>query len=135
MAAMAPGSTCFRRMTWLALLAVLLGAVVPTVSRVVASSGPGTAPLLMEMCTPAGRMMMDVSLLLADGDGAPPPSTAMDDACAYCVLSPPLPLLLALLVALLLHPAVAPAPRRCFLLPQPPRNLRGLGARAPPIPL
>lgn len=137
MAAMVRGSAAFRRMTWLALVAVLLGAVVPTVSRAVASAVPGAVPLLMEMCTPAGRKMMDVSRLVADwGEPAPaPPAAAMDEACAYCVLAPPLPLLLALVLALLLYPALAPACWRRAPLPQSPRNLRGLGARAPPVPL
>src|SRR5690606_14094099 len=91
MAAMIRGSAAFRRMTWLALVAVLLGAVVPTVSRAVASAVPGAVPLLMEMCTPAGRKMMDVSRLVADwGEPAPaPPAAAMDEACGYCVLAPP----------------------------------------------
>lgn len=132
---MTRGSSGFRRMAWLALVAVLLGAVVPTVSRAVASAAPGALPLLLEMCTPAGRKMVDMSLLAAEwGESAPPvPLAAMDEACSYCVLVPPLPLVLALLLALLLYPVLAPAIWLSSLVPQAPRNLRGLGARAPPI--
>lgn len=133
---MTRGSSAFRRMAWLALVAVLLGALMPTFSRVVASSVSGAGALLMEMCTPAGRTMVDVSTLLWEqGDPAPSPAAAMDEACAYCVLVPPLPVVLALLLALLLYPSLAPAPWLHALFPQSPRNLRGLGARAPPVPL
>lgn len=124
-------------MAWLALVAVLLGALVPTISRAVASGTSGAAAVLMEMCTPAGRQMVDVSALLwgQDEPAPPPPAAAMDEACAYCVLAPPLPLVLALLLALVLYPALVPASRFCFLLPPSPRNLRGLGSRAPPLAL
>lgn len=134
---MTRGSSAFRRMAWLALVAVLLGALVPTVSRVVASGTSGAAAVFMEMCTPAGRQMVDVSALLwKQGEPAPPPpAAAMDEACAYCVLAPPLPLVLALLLALLLYLPQVPAVRFLSPFQQSPRNLRGLGARAPPIAL
>lgn len=130
---MSRGSSAFRRMAWLALVAVLLGALVPAVSRVLASGTGGAAAVFMEMCTPAGRQMVDVSVLLwKQGERPPPPAAPTDEACAYCVLAPPLQLVLALVLALLAYRALTPAVQSPSPFLPSPRNLRGLGSRAPP---
>lgn len=127
-------SASFRRMAWLALAAVVLSLAMPTASRVLAAVAPGTAPVLMEMCTAAGTKLVDVSPFLGDETPAPP-MPAMTEACDYCVLVPPLTLALALLFLLLLHLPQSPLRRRYVFFPNPLRNLRGLGSQAPPIAL
>lgn len=121
-------------MARLALVAVLLTVAVPTASRVISTLAPTLAPVLMEMCTTAGLQVRDVSAVLPGDEPAPPPVAPMD-ACDYCVLSAPPPLLLLALLLLALLPVRTPIAGRRLALPRPPRNLRGLGSQAPPLPL
>lgn len=123
----------FRRLTWLALVATLLLSVMPTVSRILMATVPQAAPLLMEMCTTGGRQLVDVSAFSAGGESPAAPATMMDEACGYCVLATPLPLVLLLFCLLALRPPAAPRERR-YAAPRPcARNLRGLGSQAPPL--
>lgn len=123
-------------MARLALAAMLLAALMPTVSRVLAASAPRGAPVLMEMCTVAGTKLIDVSSFLGVDDAEPAPATtAMADACGYCTLATPPPILLALLFLSLLWTPRAPATRVRTRVLKPLRNARGLGSQAPPIAL
>lgn len=121
-------------MAWLALAAALLMAVAPAVSRVVMASASKAVPVLMELCTASGTQLIDVAPFLGESEPAPPAMTShLDEACAYCTLSTPLPLLLLLFFAWLLRPAAALLPRPYLFSPHALRNLRGLGSQAPPI--
>lgn len=108
-------SSLFRRMAWLALMAALLAVSAPTVSRVLAATVAKAMPILTDMCTTAGAQRMDVS---THGAG---------------VLVTPLPVALLLLGMLALRPPNAPVARRYAAIFRLPRNLRGLGAQAPPV--
>lgn len=126
-------SATFRRTARLALVAVLISALMPTASRVIANAAPGAAAVLVEMCTAAGVRMIALPPSLA-GDPAPPAMPDMD-ACDYCVLATPPPVTLP--VSSLLPPAPQAASPVTLLTPlrRPARNTRGLGAQAPPFPL
>ena len=123
------------RMTRLALAAVLLLALAPTVSRWVESSGQRLPDALVAMCTSAGLgFFKPASDLQSPVKPAPMPSGEVQgDACDYCPLLAQLaPLLLAFIVLLPLRAAplrIAPSvpPQRDAFLPS------GLGARGPPI--
>lgn len=124
-------------MARLALLAILLVALMPTVSRWLESSASRLPQTVLAMCTGEGLAWAKPGLLRGDG-GVPVPSrTPMGDmpdgVCGYCpLLSALAPVLLVLALFLpplrrrLLPASTSPAPRA------PPR-LRGLGARGPPI--
>lgn len=122
-------SASFRRMAWLALAAVVLSVAMPTASRFMAAASTA-APLLMEMCTAAGRQVMDVSAFAPTEQ--PPPAMADMSACGYCVLATPLPLVLLLAGLLVLLRPQPPVVRRYLRRLRSPRNVRGLGAQAPP---
>lgn len=126
-------SATFRHTARLALAAVLISALMPTVSRVIANAAPGAATVLVEMCTAAGLRMVALPSPLA-GDPSPPAMPDMD-ACDYCVLAtpPPATLLLLALLPLALQ-AASPVTLRTPAL-RPARNTRGLGSQAPPIAL
>ena len=122
-------------MALLALAAVLLTVAAPTVSRVLSATGWRAAPVLMEICTTGGLKLVDVSPFLGK-DGEPAvPATSMEPHCGYCVLATPLPVVLALLLALLLWGAAATAPPARALALKSLRNTRGLGSRGPPLAL
>lgn len=132
--AMTQTSAGFRRMAWLALVAVLLAVAAPTISRTLVATGAKVAPILMEMCTTAGNQLVDVSPFIA-GEEPARPMTAMDEACGYCVLATPLPLVLLLLCLLGLRPPRVSTFGLYTALLRSPRNTRGLGAQAPPLAL
>ena len=127
-------------MTRLALLAALLVAFAPAVSRLLAGHGALPASQLTELCTSAGLQLADVGKLFAghatQGHEVPPaaPHHGEDgNACDYCTLAATLslPLLAPHAVAPQLVAASEP------LLPSPRlkaiANLRGLGGQGPPI--
>lgn len=137
-------------MSWLALAAVLLMSLMPTVSRVLAVAGNAASgmPALVEMCTSGGLRWVDISSMVADTRTGQDDRNAGDhdsgnhdggnhdggigDACGYCTLGTPLPLLL-LLFCLLAYCPPPPLLRRHYRsLPRALRNMRGLGAQAPP---
>lgn len=124
-------------MAWLALVATVLAALMPTASRVIASAADHAAPMLHEMCAAAGTKLFDASPVPVDGhdDPAAPMSHAMGDACDYCVLATTLTLLLVLLAAWTLLPRATLASLSCSARLKPNRNMRGLGSQAPPFAL
>lgn len=128
----ARSSASFRRMTLLALAAMLLAVVMPTASRIVAAAAPDAPPLLVQMCTAVG--LKTIALPAHHGDDGPAPALqVMDEACGYCVLATALPLVLLLLCLLALRPqAVSPLLLQTTRL-RLPRNFRSLGSQAPPI--
>jgi hypothetical protein len=121
-------------MARLALAAVLLVSVMPTVSRWLESRAPAWQTAVLAMCTMDGLAMQPASLL-DDTGKAPAPAGAMpDEYCAYCPLLAALaPLALAVLAILL--PALPRALLPAWVPPASPVPplLRGLGARGPPI--
>lgn len=130
-------------MARLALAAMLLVALAPTLSRTLqASAAPGGAVVrLVELCTAAGmqmRLLPAMPAAPAGHDGGQPGQPAPHDggdACGYCSLTVPPPVVLLLACLLLLLVPVAPVFRPHFFLPRFLRNLRGLGAQAPPLAL
>jgi len=126
-----------RRMTLLALAAMLLLLSLPTVGRVLSASSSDSQGTWAQMCTMAGLKLVK----LAPGgeanplDGPAPKHVTPGEDCAYC---PVLAGLAMLLVWTLLAPLDAPrravprtrkTPLREFLYPA------GLGSRGPPIAL
>ena len=124
-------SASFRRMAWLALLAALLALAVPTASRVVATLVPKLAPVLMEMCTTAGREVIDVAPFIATEEPVRP-AMSMTEACGYCVLATPLPLVLLLFCLLSPGPIRSQLAGVYLVFLRSARNMRGLGSQGPP---
>ena len=120
-------------MALLALWAVVLMFAMPTLSRVAASTASTATPILMEMCSSMGRQVIDVSPYIALEEQPAPTVMSMSESCGYCVLVPPLLVVLLVLCALALAPAIPPAVRCTPALPRSLRNLRGLGSQAPPL--
>lgn len=127
-------------MTRLALLAALLVAFAPAVSRMLVGHGALPAPQLTELCTSAGLQLADVAKAFSNhathGREAPPaaPHHGEDgNVCDYCTLAASLSLPLPALHAIAPPPPAAGEP----LLPAPRlkaiANLRGLGGQGPPI--
>jgi hypothetical protein len=121
-------------MARLALAAVLLVAVMPTVSRWLESRAPAWQHMVLAMCTTDG-LVMQPARLLNDAGKAPAPTGAMpDESCAYCPLLASLaPLVLAVLAFLLPAQPRALLPSGAHPTPHAPPHLRGGGARGPPI--
>jgi hypothetical protein len=127
-------STRFQHwMARLALAAILLLSVMPSVSRWLESATPRLPDAVLAMCTVDGLAMKPVSLLAETGNVPAPSGTMPDGYCGYCPL-------LASLTPLLLAVVILLPPLRRVLLPawgQPALRavplLRGLGARGPPI--
>ena len=122
-----------RPMARLALIAVLLVALSPVVSRWMASSATQWLPGLVELCTVEGLKLVEVSGFGSEVAKSPPPGHAMQADCAYCPLLAGAALLL--LATLLLLPQVLAS-----LLPsrRPSPHLfsslfPGLGSRGPPL--
>jgi hypothetical protein len=123
----------------LALAAVLLLALAPTVSRWVQSSGQRLPGVLLAMCTSDGLSLVTPASVWTDvqadqGERAPV-GAAQDEYCPHCpLLAKITPLLLAALVlpALRAPPPSADAHASVLRI----RAIaRGLGARGPPLPL
>lgn len=139
------GSRTFQcLMARLALAAMLLVALAPTVSRTLqAPAAPGGAVMrLVEMCTAAGmqaRLLPAMPAAPGGHDGGQPTNHpdphAAGDACGYCSLTVPPPVLLLLACMLLALLPAAPSFRFRAFVPRSLRNLRGLGAQAPPLAL
>lgn len=117
-------------MTRFALVAMLLLAFVPTVSRMLASVGLATGGSWVELCTVTGLKWVQ----LPDGDAAPSHSAqSAGNDCAYCPLLNAVAVF-ALLLALLLPSAPRELPGR--LAPAHRSSSRhpcGLGSRGPPL--
>lgn len=121
-------------MLQLALLAALLMAFAPTVTRWVASAGTQVMAGWTELCTTDGIKWVDTRIESPVGKQSPAPAgVPMGADCAYCVLAMALPLLL-LCIALLFPRAAGGIVAR--VVPSPPvrrLRLRGLGGQGPPI--
>lgn len=123
-------------MSRLALLAVLLMALVPSVSRMMARADTQVLEGWVELCTTSGLKWFDTGKQSESGKTSPAKHDAwMGENCAYCRLVdllPPILLLVLLVFPCLhaLHVAHACAPLQRML-----RNVRGLGSQAPPFPL
>jgi len=130
-----------RRMTLLALAAMLLLLSLPTVGRVLSGSSAESNGVWAQMCTMAGLKLVKIA---PAGEANPLDSTGLDPApkhpmsgedCAYCPVLAGLALLLAwVLFAPTRDDRRAPppwrrTPSRAFLHPT------GLGSRGPPIAL
>lgn len=119
-----------RRLTaWIAIVAMLALALVPTISRAMAYASGGSA--WAEVCTPQGMQRV-----FADGErmGTPPDGMPQIDPCHFCPLAAagaaPLPMAAP---ALALPPAGAELPS---LFPQAARTLhawRSAQPRGPPF--
>ena len=122
-----------RPMTRLALIAVLMMALSPAVSRWIASSSTQWLPGLVELCTVQGLKLVDVSGFGGDPAKSPPPGHAMQADCAYCPLLAGAALLL--LAAALLFPQVLASvlPARTASPPVFSSLFPGLGSRGPPL--
>ena len=121
-----------RPMTRLALIAVLMMALSPAVSRWIASSSTQWLPGLVELCTVQGLKLVDVSGFGGDPAKSPPPGHAMQADCAYCPLLADAALLLA--AALLFPQVLASAlPARAASPPVFSSLFLGLGSRGPPL--
>lgn len=130
---MTRSSPLLRCMLLLASVAMLLAAAAPAVSRIL-SPTERAAPMLVEMCTTGG-----LRLLALDGapegarDPVPAPQPAMDEACGYCTLPPPLPGAVAASPARPGWHAASAVPVHAAHATRTWRNLHGLGAQGPPV--
>lgn len=120
-------------MARLAMLAVLLMALAPSVSRVFAA---GTTQVLegwTELCTTAGLAWVDTAAQSPVKKSPQPAGMPADADCAYCPLASSLPLVL--LVVCLLFPRVAAGKATTFDTGwrRVETNRRGLGSQGPPI--
>jgi hypothetical protein len=102
---------------------------------------PGEAVMrLVELCTASGmqtRLLPAMPSALGERGGGHPgqPDPHPGDACGYCALAVPPPLVLLSARLPWVTAAVAPVFRRYTPASRSLRNLRGLGAQAPPLPL
>jgi len=121
-----------RLSTWLALLAVLAMAVLPTLSHALAWSRGGNAAWA-EACTPQGMRLVAVDTAADATPGAPMQAAGHLEHCPLCALGSDLPLLppapqAALPVVVL--PALVPA--RFLQAPHTPHPWRAAQPRGPP---
>lgn len=121
-------------MARLALIAVLLMALAPAMSRWMAGSSTQLLPGLVELCTVDGLKLVDVAGL--GGDVAKLPGTGhfgMDADCGYCPLLAGTALLLLVLAVLFPHALAALVPVALTLPSRPSSLFPGLGSRGPPL--
>lgn len=128
-------------MVRLALVAMLLMALAPTISRSLQADAGSADSMLVatQMCTTAGLQTKLLTAFLPgasdeQGNGDHPASDhhGAGDACGYCSMVMPIPVLLLSLQALFPLSPVAPDFNVHASFPCTLRNLRGLGAQAPP---
>ena len=120
-------------MLQLALLAALLMAFAPSVTRWVASAGTQVLAGWTELCTTEGIQWVDTRAESPAGKSPVPDGTPMGPDCAYCTLAAALPLLL-LAIAVLFPRLAGDAIASVVTLPRAGRlRLRGLGGQGPPV--
>lgn len=125
-------------MLQLALLAALLMAFAPSVTRWVGSTGSQVLAGWTELCTTDGIQWVDTRTqspaAKPSADTSPSPAgMSMGADCAYCMLAAALPLLL-LCLALLFPRLPGDIVASALTLPSARRlRLRGLGGQGPPI--
>ena len=119
-------------MARIALVAMLLLALSPAVSRMLAGSPSAVLAGWAEICTATGLKFVDLAKF--EKQGQPEPSkTPMGADCAYCPLLAGTALLLVAIVGWLapiiasLLPVLWPKPEKSFFHPC------GLGSRGPPV--
>lgn len=100
--------------TWLLCLAVLLGALMPTLSRALASPNNASA-VLAQLCSAGGAARYGI----APADQAPGKQMVVMDDCPYCRVQADLPLLPPMAVA----SAIPLAPQRPALFYRAPAPL------------
>ena len=134
--------TFIRLMARLALVAMLLMTLAPTISRSLESNdglaGNGSMLMAIRICTTAGLQTKLLTLVLpgasAEQSNVDDPASdpyGADDACVYCSMITPIPVLL--LHGLLPLNPVAPDFSVHVTGLHTLRNRRGLGAQAPPL--
>ena len=117
----------------LALVAALLMAFAPSVTRWVASAGTQVLAGWSELCTTDGIKWVDTRAESPVGKAPSPSGMPMGADCAYCVLAAALPLLL-LCIALLFPRLAGNVIAHVPALPCSERlRLRGLGGQGPPV--
>ena len=120
-------------MLQLALLAALLMAFAPSITRWMASEGPQVLAGWTELCTTEGIQWVDTRAESPVGKSPLPDGTPMGPDCAYCTLAAALPLLL-LAIALLFPRLAGDAIASAVTLPRARRlRLRVLGGQGPPV--
>ena len=120
-------------MLQLALLAALLMAFAPSITRWMASDGPQVLAGWTELCTTEGIQWVDTRAESPAGKSPLPDGMPMGPDCAYCTLTAALPLLL-LAIALLFPRLAGDAIASVVTLPRARRlRLRGLGGQGPPV--
>lgn len=117
----------FVALVWIALCAVLMAALAPSLSHMLAGRGDAGAPAC---AMPEHRMMH----MAASRDGVKPPVHAMDmDDCGYCSMQGHLPMLPTVAAAApLLVELVRAAPPLFFIAPRPLPVWLHARSRAPP---
>lgn len=119
------------RMTLLALAAILLLALLPTLGRLAQAGQGAAAGAWTQLCTMSGMKLVKLPPFSIGQPAAPAPDRGGSD-CDYCPLLSMLTLAVAALVlALLGFAPVTPAPRR-IRPPQIRLHPSGLGSRGPP---
>ena len=120
-------------MLQLALLAALLMAFAPSITRWMASDGPQVLAGWTELCTTEGIQWVDTRAESPAGKSPLPDGMPMGPDCAYCTLTAALPLLL-LAIALLFPRLAGDAIASVVTLPRARRlRLRVLGGQGPPV--
>ena len=120
-------------MLQLALLAALLMAFAPSITRWMASDGPQVLAGWTELCTTEGIQWVDTRAESPAGKSPLPDGMPMGPDCAYCTLAAALPLLL-LAIAVLFPRLAGDAITSVVTLPRAKRlRLRGLGGQGPPV--
>jgi hypothetical protein len=122
-----------RWLAWIAILAALLGALAPTVSRAMARENAGG--LLVAVCSAAGTHWIALDRAAADGKAGSAGGewTVALDRCPYCFASAGAALLPPNPTALPLIAPGHPPPRVVVVLaPRPPASWPPFCPRAPP---
>lgn len=120
-------------MLQLALLAALLMAFAPSITRWMTSDGPQVLAGWTELCTTEGIQWVDTRAESPVGKSPLPDGMPMGPDCAYCTLAAALSLLL-LAIALLFPRLAGDAIASVVTLPRARRlRLRGLGGQGPPV--
>ena len=123
---MQPLRTSRRPIVWLALVAVLALALMPSLARAWVSSQAAQGGDWVELCTAEGTRWVQLR------DGEPVQQLAMPDACDFCQLQAQLPVLPTAPMNWALPPVLAEAPT---LFWQAPRRLAvwsSASSRGPP---
>ena len=120
-------------MLQLALLAALLMAFAPSVTRWVGTAGSQVLAGWTELCTTDGMKWVDTRVASPAKKSPLPAGLPAGADCAYCTLAVALPVLL-LCLALLFPRHAADVIARVVALPRVDRlRLRGLGGQGPPV--